>query len=105
MIDHTAIQDKITQVIEFWQVKKDVDKLKTPEREKILGLKFVQGDKVKDSVTGEGLRSLEELEKLLAFRVPEVKDVKIYAVRTKDGKILARTEEELGELPKEIKTE
>ncbi len=48
---------------------------------------------------------MEELEKLLAFRVPEVKDVKIYAVRTKDGRILARTEEELTELPKEAKTE
>ena len=48
---------------------------------------------------------MEELEKLLAFRVPEVKDVKIYAVRTKDGKILARTEEELEGLPKEQKPE
>jgi len=48
---------------------------------------------------------LEELEKLLAFRVPEVKDVKIYAVKTKDGKIIARTEEELETLPKETKTE
>jgi len=48
---------------------------------------------------------LEELEKLLAFQVPEVKDVKIYAVKTKDGRVLARTEEELEALPKETKTE
>ena len=48
---------------------------------------------------------MEELEKLLAFQVPEVKDVKIYAVKTKDGRVLARTEEELEALPKETKTE
>lgn len=48
---------------------------------------------------------MAELEKLLAFQVPEVKDVKIYAVRTKDGKVLARTEEELEALPKETKPE
>ena len=48
---------------------------------------------------------MEELEKLLAFQVPEVKDLKIYAVKTKDGRILARTEEELSELPKEVKAE
>lgn len=48
---------------------------------------------------------MAELERLLAFQVPEVKDLKIYAVRTKDGKIIARTEEELEALPKETKTE
>jgi hypothetical protein len=48
---------------------------------------------------------LEELEKLLAFRVPEVKDVKIYAVKAKDGRILARTEEELEALPREQRAE
>lgn len=46
---------------------------------------------------------MAELEKLLAFRVPEVKDIKIYAVKTKEGKIIARTEEELESLPKEEK--
>lgn len=40
----------------------------------------------------------EAYEKLLPFRVPEVRDLKIYAVKTKDGKILARTEEELSAL-------
>ncbi len=47
---------------------------------------------------------MAELEKLLAFRVPQVQDVKIYAVIGKDGKIVARTEEELGELPKEAES-
>ena len=40
-------------------------------------------------------KSLEEPEKLLELRVPEVADVKAYAVRLKDGRIVIRTEEEL----------
>jgi hypothetical protein len=40
----------------------------------------------------------------LAFKVPQVEDVKIYVVKDKNGKIIARTEDELKELPKE-KTE
>ena len=70
MIDHTAIQDKITQVIEFWQVKKEVDKLKTPEREKILGLKFGQGEKVKDSVTGEEVEILGGIREIVGLPGP-----------------------------------
>ena len=70
MIDHTAIQDKITQVIEFWQVKKEVDKLKTPEREKILGLKFMQGEKVKDSVTGEEVEILGGIREIIGLPGP-----------------------------------
>ena len=38
---------------------------------------------------------MEEPEKLLELRVPEVADVKAYAVRLKDGRIVIRTEEEL----------
>lgn len=41
-----------------------------------------------------------ELEPLLAFKVPEIKDVKAYIVRLADGRIVARTEEELEELKK-----
>lgn len=53
MIEHTQYQDKITQVMEFWQAKKEINKLSMPEREKILGLRFSQGQKVKDATTGE----------------------------------------------------
>ena len=70
MIDHTAIQDKITQVIEFWQVKKEVDKLKTPEREEILGLKCVQGDKGKDTVTGEEVETLGGIREIVGLPGP-----------------------------------
>ena len=70
MIDHTAIQDSITRVIEFWQVKKEVDKLKTPEREEILGLKFVQGEKVKDSVTGEEVEILGGIREIVGLPGP-----------------------------------
>jgi len=48
---------------------------------------------------------LAEFEKLLAFQVPEVKDLKIYAVKTKDGRVLVRTEEELNKLEAGTKTE
>ena len=70
MIDHTAIQDKITSVIEFWQVKKEVDKLKTPEREKVLGLKFTQGERVKDSVTGEEVEILGGIREIVGLPGP-----------------------------------
>jgi len=70
MIDHTAIQDKITQVIEFWQVKKEVDKLKTPEREKVLGLKFGQGEKARDSVTGEEVEILGGIREIVGLPGP-----------------------------------
>jgi len=36
-------------------------------------------------------------EKLLEFKVPEVKDVEVYIVRLADGRIVARTAEELEE--------
>jgi len=36
---------------------------------------------------------------LLKFRVPEVGDVDVYLVRLPDGRIVARTREELEELP------
>lgn len=51
MINHTDYQDKITRAMEFWEVKSEVDKLKAPEREKVLGLKYAAGQKVKDTVT------------------------------------------------------
>jgi len=67
MIDHTAIQDKITAITEFWQAKKEIDKLKTPEREKILGLKFGQGEKVKDSVTGEEVEIIGGIREIIGL--------------------------------------
>ena len=36
-------------------------------------------------------------EKLLRFRVPEVEDKEVYLVRLEDGRIVARTKEELEE--------
>jgi len=40
---------------------------------------------------------LAEQERLLRFTVPEVREVKAYVLKTKDGKFIARTEEELKE--------
>jgi len=42
---------------------------------------------------------LPEKEPLIRFQLPEVGEVKAYAVKTEDGKILVRTEEELQQLP------
>jgi len=70
MIDHTVVQDSITRVMEFWQTKKEIDKLKTPEREEILGLKYVQGDKVKDSVTGEEVEILGGIREIVGLPGP-----------------------------------
>ena len=70
MLDHTAIQDKITQVIEFWQIKKEVDKLKTPEREKVLGLKFSQGEHVRDTVLGEEVEILGGIREIVGIPGP-----------------------------------
>jgi len=36
-------------------------------------------------------------EKLLKFRVPEVEDKEVYLVQLEDGRIVARTKEELEE--------
>jgi len=40
-------------------------------------------------------------ERLLKFKVPEVKDVEVYIVRLADGRIVARTAEELEESKEE----
>jgi len=40
-----------------------------------------------------------EQERLLKFKVPEVGDVDVYLIRLPDGRIVARTKEELEELP------
>lgn len=45
----------------------------------------------------------EELKPLLAFKVPEVKEVEAYLVRDKKGRILARTREELEEVKRSEK--
>lgn len=38
------------------------------------------------------------VEKLLQFTVPEVEEAEIYVVRLEDGRIVARTKEELEEI-------
>ncbi len=40
-------------------------------------------------------------EELLQFKVPEVSDLEVYVLRLSDGKIVARTKEELEELKEE----
>jgi hypothetical protein len=44
---------------------------------------------------------LPEPEKLLQFKLPEVKEVEAYFVRLKDGRVVARTAEELAVIKKE----
>ena len=44
-------------------------------------------------------------EKLLRFRVQEVEDKEVYLVRLEDGKIVARTKEELEEEEEKEKEE
>ena len=44
-------------------------------------------------------------EKILKFRVPEVEDKEVYLVRLEDGRIVARTKEELEEEEEEEKKE
>lgn len=39
-----------------------------------------------------------EPEQLLHFTVPEAREIKAYLVRTKEGKIIARTEDELKDI-------
>ena len=41
---------------------------------------------------------MAEPEKLLQFQLPEVAEVKAYIVKLPDGRVVARTEEELEEL-------
>ena len=40
---------------------------------------------------------MAELEKLLQFKIPEATEIKAYAVRLPDGKIVVRSEDELTE--------
>jgi len=44
-------------------------------------------------------------EKLLRFRVPEVEDKEVYLVKLEDGRIVARTKEELEEEEEKEKEE
>jgi len=44
---------------------------------------------------------LEERERLLRFRFPEVQEVEVFLVRLEDGRIVARTKEELEREKKE----
>jgi hypothetical protein len=67
-LDHTAFQDQITNVLDFWQNKKEVDKLKTPDREKILGLKFVPGQIVLDTITNEEVQIAGGIRELVGFQ-------------------------------------
>jgi len=46
---------------------------------------------------------LEEVWKLFKFRFPEVNEIEVYLVRLPDGRIVARTREELEEIEKEIR--
>ena len=44
---------------------------------------------------------MPEKEPLLRFQVPDVGEVKAYAVQDKEGKVIVRTEDELEEIPEE----
>jgi len=44
---------------------------------------------------------LPEREPLLRFHLPKLRGLNVYAIRTKDGKLLVRSEEELEEIEKE----
>lgn len=70
MIDHTAFQDTITRVLEFWQVKEEISLLKTPQREKILGLKFTPGEKVLDTVTGKEVEIIGGIREIIGLPGP-----------------------------------
>jgi len=70
MIEHMQFQDKITQVLDFWQAKKEIDQLEMPEREKVLGLKFSQGQTVKDTVSGEEVEIIGGIREIIGLPGP-----------------------------------
>ncbi len=70
MIEPTKVQDQITAALSFWQSKKEIDKLATPEREKVLGLKFTPGERVRDSITGEEVRILGGIREIVGLPSP-----------------------------------
>lgn len=52
-LDHQLIKDQITEGMDFWISRKEIEKLRPVSRYDILGMKFKPGDKVTDKVTGE----------------------------------------------------
>lgn len=70
ILDHSKYQDQITAILDFWQSKKEIDKLSMPQRETILGLKFSQGEKVTDTVTGEEVEIIGGIREIVGVPGP-----------------------------------
>lgn len=43
---------------------------------------------------------LQGYEELVRFKVPEAKDIEIFLIKLKDGRVVARTKDEIEELKK-----
>jgi hypothetical protein len=70
MLDHTAVQDAITRITEYWQVKEEANLLSTPQREKVLGLKFSQGEHARDTVTGQEVEIIGGIREIIGLPGP-----------------------------------
>jgi hypothetical protein len=70
MIDHAKYQDQITAIMEFYEVKKEISQLSMPQREKVLGLQYSQGQVVKDAVTGEEVQIVGGIREIVTFSSP-----------------------------------
>ena len=69
-IDHSVVMDTITRAKGYWNRKEEKGKLKMREREEVLGLKFRQGEKVIDTVTGEEVEVIGGTREIVAFHGP-----------------------------------
>ena len=67
-IDHTKIQDNMRSSLEYWESKKEKEKIKPKETEEILDLKYKKGEEVVDEVTGKRGEVLGGTRKIIGIK-------------------------------------
>jgi len=66
-IEHHKIIDTLTRARSFWEEKKELKRVRPPEREETLALQFKRGQKVRDKVTGEEVEIIGGTREIVTF--------------------------------------
>ena len=69
-IRHRELLDTVTQNVEYWKSQREKDKIQTPDRLKILGLKYRKGQKVFNKVTKKEVEIIGGVRTIVGFRSP-----------------------------------
>lgn len=69
-LEKTKIIDSITEAKKFWRTPRPEEGIRPTPKEKVQGLKFVQGQRVKDTITGKEVTIVAGVRKTATFRSP-----------------------------------